>query len=368
MRVLVVSGIWPPDVGGPASHAPEVAGWLRDRGHRVEVVVTADRQPAPQPYPVRFVPRRLPRGVRHARALALIAERARHADVVYSTGMFVRSSAGSALARTPVVLKLTADPAFERARRSGLAGGDVTAFQHSVGGGRARALRMLRDLAVRHADHIVCPSGFLRDLVVGWGVPGDRVTVLPNPAPRIDGLPAPAAGDGGLVFAGRLTHQKDLDVALGAVARVDAARLDVIGDGPERARLEATARSLGLDDRVRFFGALPREQALAHVRAADAVVLSSAWENFPHGVVEALALGTPVIATRVGGVPEVVHDGENGLLVAPGDVDAFAGALRRYLGDGELRARLRAAAAPSVADYAPDRIYGQLEAILEGVR
>jgi glycosyltransferase involved in cell wall biosynthesis len=369
MKVLVVSGIWPPDVGGPASHAPEVAGWLHDRGHDVEVVVTADRQPAEQPFPVRFVPRSTPRGVRHARAIALVAARARGADVVYSTGMFVRSAAGAAAARTPIVLKLTSDPAFERARRAGLTNGDVTQFQQATPGRRAGVLRALRNGAVRRADHVVCPSGFLRDLVVGWGVPGERVTVLPNPAPRADAVPKLSEGGGRtLVFAGRLTDQKDLDVALAAVAEVEAARLDVIGDGPERARLESAASALGLGARVHFLGALPRDQALAHVRDAEAVVLTSAWENFPHGVVEALALGTPVIATSVGGVPEVVRDGENGLLVAPGDSAAFAAALRRYLGDSELKARLRAAAAPSVVDYSQDRIYAKLEAILEGVR
>jgi glycosyltransferase involved in cell wall biosynthesis len=369
MRILVVSGIWPPDVGGPASHAPEVAGWLHDRGHDVEVVVTADRQPDPRPYPVRFVSRSIPRGIRHARVVALVAARARRADVVYSTGMFVRSAAGAAAVRTPIVLKLTSDPAFERARRAGLADGDVTQFQQGTVGRRAEVLRALRNGAVRHVDHVVCPSGFLGELVVGWGVPGERVTVLPNPAPRADGVPE-LSGDGArsLVFAGRLTDQKDLDVALAALAEVEAARLDVIGDGPERTRLEQSARELGLGSRVQFLGALPREQALAHVRDAEAVVLSSAWENFPHGVVEALALGTPVIATSVGGVPEVVRDGENGLLVAPGDPGAFAAAVRRYLDDGALRARLRAAAAPSVADYSQDRIYGKLEAILEGVR
>jgi glycosyltransferase involved in cell wall biosynthesis len=98
---------------------------------------------------------------------------------------------------------------------------------------------------------------------------------------------------------------------------------------------------------------------------SDASVLSSSWENFPHTVVESLAVGTPVIATRVGGVPEVVEDGVNGLLVPPGDVDALAGAIRRFAAEPELRARLRDAAAPSVARFAPDVVYGELERILQ---
>ena len=128
MRVLVVSGIWPPDVGGPASHAPDVAAYLLGRGHQVEVVTTAAAAPAVRAYPVRWVSRALPKGVIHLRTAAEIARRARAADVVYTTGMFGRSSAGSIAARRPYVIKLTADPAFERARRRGLVGGNVDEF------------------------------------------------------------------------------------------------------------------------------------------------------------------------------------------------------------------------------------------------
>ena len=99
--------------------------------------------------------------------------------------------------------------------------------------------------------------------------------------------------------------------------------------------------------------------------AADAALLSSRWENFPHLVVEALAVGTPVIATAVGGVPEVVRDGENGLLVPAGDPDALAAAIRRVLTDDELRARLAASAAGSVAALSSERLLGEIEAELE---
>src|SRR5581483_9808551 len=130
VRVLVVSGIWPPDVGGPASHAPDVAAFLHSRGHAVEVVTTAVAPPAREDYAVIWAARSLPKGVLHARTALLVRERARRADVVYTTGMFGRSWAGAALARRPYVVKLTADPAFERARRRGEVGGTVDEFQH----------------------------------------------------------------------------------------------------------------------------------------------------------------------------------------------------------------------------------------------
>jgi glycogen(starch) synthase len=159
-----------------------------------------------------------------------------------------------------------------------------------------------------------------------------------------------------LVFAGRLTAQKALDVGIEAARRAGVA-LAIAGEGPDRASLER----LGY---ARFLGPLSRERVLELFRAGDAAVLSSVWENFPHTVVEALAVGTPVIATRTGGVAEVVRDGENGLLVEPGDVDALSAAIERFFADAALAEKLRAGAEPSVEDYSAQRIFGRLEQIL----
>jgi glycosyltransferase involved in cell wall biosynthesis len=207
------------------------------------------------------------------------------------------------------------------------------------------------------------PSAYLRELAIGWGVPPHRATVLPNPAPPLpdlrprDELRAELGIEGPtLAFAGRLTAQKSLDLGIEAARRAGVALL-IAGDGPDRAALEQLGHA-------RFLGALPRQGVLELFHAADASLLSSSWENFPHTVVEALAVGTPVIATRTGGVAEVVRDGENGLLVEPGDVAALAVAIDRFLTDAELASRLRANAAPSVAEYAAESVYGRLEEIL----
>ena len=277
MRVLVVSGIWPPDVGGPASHAPDVAAYLLGRGHQVEVVTTAAAAPAVRAYPVRWVSRALPKGVIHLRTAAEIARRARAAYVVYTTGMFGRSSAGSIAARRPYLIKLTADPAFERARRRGLVGGNVDEFQANRGDLAIRALRVARDVELRRAAHIFTPSAYLGELAVSWGVPAARVSVLPNPSPPLpelrprDELRAGLGIEGNtLAFAGRLTAQKALGVALEAVRANDGVTLLIAGEGDERPGLERLAGALGLGGRVRFLGAQPRERVLELFRAADA--------------------------------------------------------------------------------------------------
>jgi glycosyltransferase involved in cell wall biosynthesis len=374
VRVLIVSGIWPPDVGGPASHAPDVAQFLRDRGHEVEVVTTADAPPSARPYPVRAVPRQHRVGVRHYRGATLVLRRARNVDVVYTTGMFGRSAVGSALARKPYVVKLTADPAFERSRRRGFVEGNVDEFQGRGGSPAVALLRFARDVELRHAAHVFTPSAYLRELALGWGVAPQRVSVLPNPSPVVgelgqrDELRREFGLNGAtLAFAGRLTAQKSLERALEAVADADGVKLVIAGEGPEREPLQTRAGDLGIGDRVTFLGAQPRERIVELFHAADATILSSSWENFPHTVVEALAVGTPVLAMQAGGVSEVVHDGVNGLLVAAGDTAGLGEAVRRYFADDELRERLRGAAAASVAGYAPDVVFGELEQTLRRI-
>jgi glycosyltransferase involved in cell wall biosynthesis len=371
VKVLIVSGIWPPDVGGPASHAPELAEFLLARGHGVEVVTTADAPPAGERYQVRWVSRAQPRGVRHARALAVIRDRAADSDVVYATSMLGRASLGAALARRPIVVKLVADEAYERARRLGLFDGDLDEFQRFKGGARVKLLRQARDRTLRRVDALVCPSAYLASRAVAWGIDEERVTVIPNAAPPLPVLPEREAARARfevegptLAFAGRITRQKALGVALDALGRVDGVSLLVAGDGPDLDDVRREATERGLDGRVRFVGPLGREDVLALFRAADASLLSSSWENFPHTVVEALAVGTPVVATAVGGVPELVRNGENGLLVPAGDAGALADAIRRVVAEPGLRERLARAAAQSVEHLRMDRLYTRLEEIL----
>ncbi len=370
MKIVVVSGIWPPDVGGPATHAPEVSEFLLARGHEVEVVTTAAAEPAPEPYPVHWVSRRIPMGLRHLRVADVVRRVGNGADVVYSTGMVGRTVLGTVLGHVPLVLKLTSDPTYERSVRYGFYRDDLESFQR-VRDPRIGVLRVARDLELKAATRIVIPSASLRDMAVAWGVPAEKVEVLPNPVvtpelPARDELRARHGLEGRtLVFAGRLSIQKAVDVALEALAQLEGVSLVLAGDGPDADLLRRRASELPLDGRARFLGPQPREQVLELLGAADAVVLSSKWENFPHVLVEALGVGTPVIATATGGVTEIVTDGENGLLVPSGDPDAFAAAVRRYFDDPALQERLRAAARGSVTRFAPEKIYCRLEEILQ---
>jgi len=170
-----------------------------------------------------------------------------------------------------------------------------------------------------------------------------------------------------LLFVGRLTAAKGLPVLLDATAKLDGITLDIVGDGPDRQVLESYAGARGVSSRVRFLGYRGQEEIRRLLSEADLFAMTSFAEGVPVVLMEAMASGVPVIATRIAGIPELVRDGQNGLLVAPGDTDATASAARALLEDAELRNRLAAAGRATIEhDYDIRAESRWLAAILTG--
>ena len=372
MRVLISSGIWPPEVGGPASHGPELGRFLADRGHSVRAVTTAGPGgPEPTGYPIRASRKDRHQLIRYPAATLTVLNAARGMDVVYATGLYSRSALAASAHRVPLVLKLVSDPAYERAIRLELFAGTLEEFQAAPPNRRVALLKAARRWVLGRAARIIIPSRYLAEIAIGWGVPAERVLVVPNPAPSVNGSTSRAElrdrlgfGFPTFVFAGRLTPQKNLPLAAWALSRVAGASLVVVGEGPSRAQLARAIAQAGVGDRVTLTGPLPRSEAIDWMRAADASILTSDWENFPHAAVEAMAAETPVIATAVGGVPEIVQSGVNGILVPPRDPDALAAAMTRVSEDDELRTSLRAGALRASERYRKAIVYGTIEAEL----
>jgi glycosyltransferase involved in cell wall biosynthesis len=175
-------------------------------------------------------------------------------------------------------------------------------------------------------DVFVAPSAFIRDKLVAGGYPADRIRVVPNFVDRDAVRPSFEPGDR-FVYVGRLVKEKGVDVLIDATAGTDLS-ITIVGDGPLRGELEARARRVGAD--AEFRGYLEPEAAAEVVAHSRAVVLPARWhENGPLAVIEAMAAGKPVIASRTGGLPELIVDGENGLLVPPDDPDRLREALLR---------------------------------------
>ena len=202
---------------------------------------------------------------------------------------------------------------------------------------------------IEAADCVVCIAQFVRAQLMRlndpsqWpklrlcrlGVDPTLFSAAPEPRP-----PGPVR----LLCVGRLTPAKGQLLLMQACAELKQAglafELTLVGDGPDRPRLEAAVQAGGLQDRVRLAGSLNQPQVRAELARADVFVLPSLAEGIPVVLMEAMASGVPCITTPVNGIPELIQHDRNGLLATPGDVDALSLQLRRAIEDAGLRQRL----------------------------
>lgn len=200
----------------------------------------------------------------------------------------------------------------------------------------------------RSADAVLVITSRLARQLVSEGLEEDRVHVVPpgvNPAlftgPFED--PFPSIGRPRVAFIGRLAPQKGVRTLVEAARLLGAqggAQFLLVGDGPQRPTLEREVRRLGVDDVVHFFGFVSHERVPAVLAHADLLVLPSLYEELGTVLLEAMWVGVPVVASRTGGIPDIIDDGVNGVLVSPGDSEALARAIDRLLSDPDLARRL----------------------------
>ena len=269
MRILVVTGIFPPDIGGPATYIPEIAKALLERGHEVRVVTTSepewlDLEDNEYPFPVFRMNRRMPLAWRSFHFARTILHHAKKADVVLANGVFLEASLASWLATKPIILKIVGDPTWERARNRGWTQDNFETFQDTQYGLPIEALKKLTTFVVGRAKKIIVPSRYLSSWVGKWGIPESKLVVIYNSVQSLDLVdPAaiPLACSVKLVTACRLVSLKRIDSILQAIRQLDDIGLVICGDGPERNKLEKLARDLGLTDRIHFAGQKNRKEA-----------------------------------------------------------------------------------------------------------
>ena len=371
MRVLLAHNIapWDPRAGGGQRVQHQIASALADLGHDVRALFLGPPIPPAESVSYRWTqvpehPRLMNNVLAMARATAeLSADWI--PDVAYLSSP---ESAGSLMAlpgRTGTLMTSHHPELPELPPPSWRFG---------------RTLRDLRRLQAFHLERWVLRRVHRRTAVSAYGRAmlverryvdrGADVTVIHNALdpywlsdPCRAGIPESRRS--GFLFVGRMDDQKGVDVLLEAYAGIDTQwPLTLIGDGWRRSELEARARNLGLGGRVSFVGYRGRQYVRKAMEDAGALVAPSRSENYPMVLLEAMATELPVVATRVGGIPEMVTHPASGLLVAPGDADGLREAMKAVFRDPDLRRRL-AVAGRTVADrHALPRTIGAIEAEL----
>jgi len=338
MRLLVATPLYPPEPGGPATYARTLEEELPGQGIEVSLVKFSDV-------------RHLPKLLRHLAYAWKVFKASKEADLILvldpvSTGL--PAAAAAFVRRVPYVVKVVGDYAWEQGcQRYGVSSA-LDAFVHErTVPPQVSLLRMVQRTVARGARRVLVPSEYLKRIVRVWGVPDERIMVIYNavrfeePGAVPDAVAALSRPR--IVTAGRLVPWKGIGGVIAAVAElredIPDISLVVIGDGPDRGQLESYARAR-LGGGYQFTGLLSHQDTLAVIQDADLFVLNSTYEGLSHLLIEALSLGKPVVATNVGGNPELIEDGVSGVLVASKDADGLRSAVRDLLTNTGRRAAL----------------------------
>ena len=340
MRILMVTGIFPPDRGGPASYVPKMAAALVRRGHQVEVICLSDAG-APDDsihaFPVHRLRRKRFWPARVLLTTFAIWRAARRHHLVYVNGLGAESTVAARLAGRRVVMKIVGDYAWERAVGRGWFRGGIAQYQSARKSLLLLLIDGVRTFPQKLAARIIVPSGYLRQLVIGWRIAPEKIQVIPNAVTLVPSSgevkPLPPWNGRTLLTVCRLVPWKGVDGLIRLLRELPATRLIIAGEGSLRAELETLAQSLGVQARVIFLGDVPQHAIGGYLSQADAFVLNSTYEGLPHVVLEAIAAGTPVIATNAGGTGEIIEHDVTGLLVPVGDHAALTSAVEQLWAD-----------------------------------
>jgi glycosyltransferase involved in cell wall biosynthesis len=207
----------------------------------------------------------------------------------------------------------------------------------------------------RWVHTFISPSRFLAQKVIDSGIPADKVLTIPNFLAGLEEIVPRYDHDGYFLYVGRLSYEKGLMTLLQAFRQVPQAKLRIIGDGALRESLQTYCTEHQLQN-VSLLSYQQRENTLTHIQNAAAVILPSEWyENQPMSIIEAFANGTPVIASDIGGIPEMVRPGENGFLFPAGDADALAHLVCRWISRPEQQTDLgKQARSDALRHYHPE--------------
>lgn len=355
MRIALAAPLYPPEPGGPATYAKLLFEEFPAQG--IDVVL------------VKFSSvRHLPKVLRHIAYTYAVWSVARTCDLVYvldpvSTGL--PAYLGALCAGKPLYLRTAGDYAWEQGtQRYGVTDLLDDFVVKNTYPFPVQVIKAVQTFVAHRAKHIVVPSAYFKRVIMAWGIPSEKISVVYNAPARIDetairSRPTVVSGPY-IATVARLVPWKGVASIIRALKILhdegETLSFVVIGSGPEEERLRTLTKECGLADSVIFTGPLTHGSSPGYVAHADAFVLNTRYEGFSHVILEAFAVGTPVLTTPIGGNPEQVEDGVTGLMFPVDDEHAIATAIRKIRSDSVLRTGIIARAREKVATFTHDRV------------
>jgi len=337
-KIVIATPLYPPDIGGPATYSKLLADELPKSGIKAEIASFGSV-------------RRLPKIIRHAVYFLKILNLGRRADVIFAqdpVSVGFPAAIAAKILRKKFLLKVVGDYAWEQGTQRFGVKALLDEFLNKKYGFGVELLRKIQKFTANQATFIIVPSFYLKKIVMAWGIKEDKIRVIPNAFEEqnfelsreearkelnLSGVIA--------VSVGRLVPWKGfealIEIAKEIKSQVPDFRLFIIGSGPKEIQLKKLIKNLNLEDVVFLTGSKSKTETFKYLKAADLFILNTAYEGLSHALLEALAAGTSVITTDVGGNPEIIIHEKNGILVEYNDKTALKNRILELINTPEKR-------------------------------
>ena len=319
MNILITVGIFPPDIGGPASFVPKISDFLIENGHNVKIICLSEvgNIHTEDNLDVIRVKRSNNLPIRWIKTIYQIVKNGRRSDLIFVNGLGVESAIANLILQKQLIRKIVGDPVWERAYNKKRTTESFDDFQNNKHSFLIEVQKLLRNWSINSAEIVITPSDHLKSFVSGIGY-SKKILKINNGVNITDINRAnESKADINLIIISRLVVQKNINIVIEAMKLLDNKnlKLSIIGEGGEFSKLESAIHDLNLQNQVQLLGKIDNNKISQFLLTADIFIQASDYEGLPHSVLEAINYEVPILSTETGGCKDLLNDGERGFII-----------------------------------------------------
>ena len=319
MDILITVGIFPPDIGGPASFVPKISKYLINKGHNIKIICLSDKEHLDykDEFSVIRINRNLPIISRWFKTIVKIYNVSKKSDLIFVNGLGTEATIANLFSRKKVIRKIVGDPVWERVYNKKLINESFDDFQENKHGIFISLQKIIRNWSINKSNLIITPSQHLKTFINKIGV-DNKILVINN------GVTIQETNNKvfqnriiQLLVISRLVTQKNIDSIIKAVKVMEneGIILNIVGDGSEINNLKNLVENYELEEKVNFIGKIENAKLNEYLSNADIFVQASNYEGLPHSILEAVNYEIPILSTEVGGCSVLLNKGERGYII-----------------------------------------------------
>ena len=317
MRVLVTVGIFPPDIGGPATFVPKIAKYFQDElNYEIEILTLSDNKNSNinDDFSVKRIDRNLPIIYRWLKTIFTIYKLGKNKDLIFVNGLGTETTIANIFLKKKIIRKIVGDPVWERAYSKAKISESFDEFQVKNYGFSISLQKKVRSFSIKKSDIVVTPSKHLKNFIVNLGFK-NKIEIINN------GVFIPEENTNiftndqiNITIVSRLVSHKNIKKIIRAISDLNdpLIYLNIIGDGPELNQLQKISLESNNKDNIIFHGKLNRDDINHIFLKSDIYIQASNYEGLPHSLLEAMSYGIPVLCTPVGECKEILGNEDRG--------------------------------------------------------